>query len=173
MNSTMNSTTASTTTTSPAAALSTVVASALLLGAVAVSVPTGAQATAPSTPGPTPSLLTVGTLAGPTKAKKDGIELKVLSDTTVRVFTLTYPPGSSSGWHAHPGIVLAVVESGSVTRRLDDCSAPQTFTTGQAFTEVTGHLVTNPGTTDAVLRITQLFPAGSTVLREDLPDPGC
>jgi quercetin dioxygenase-like cupin family protein len=153
--------------------VTTVTASVVLLGAVALSVPTGAQATAPSSPGPTPSMLAVGTLDGPSKAKKDHIELKVGQDTTVRTFTLTYPPGSSSGWHAHPGIVLAVVEKGSVTRQLDDCSAPQRFSAGEAFTEVTGHLVTNPGATEAVLRITQLVPAGSTELRRDLPDPGC
>ena len=157
----------------PKTTVMTVVASVVLLGAAALSVSTGAQATPPSVPGPAASQLVLGTLDGPSKAKKDHIELKVGSDTTVRTFTLTYPPGSSSGWHAHPGIVLAVVESGSVTRQFADCSAPETFTAGQAFTEVPGHLVTNPGATDAVLRITQLFPAGTTVLREDLPDPGC
>ena len=151
----------------------TVAASVVLLGAAALSLPTGAQATPPSVPQPVASQLVLGTLDGPIKAKKDHIELKVHSDTTVRVFTLTYPPGSSSGWHAHPGIVLAVVESGTVTRQYADCSAPQTFTAGQAFTEVPGHLVKNPGTTDAVLRITQLFPAGTTAPRQDLPDPGC
>lgn len=152
----------------------TIVAASMALGgAIALSLPVGAQATPPSVPGPAASQIALGTLAGPSKAEKDDIELKVRTNTTVRTFTLTYPPGSSSGWHAHPGIVLAVVESGSVTRRYADCSAPQTFIAGQAFTEVPGHLVTNPGTTDAVLRITQLFPAGTTALREDLPDPGC
>lgn len=133
--------------------------------------------TAFATPGvdaPAPENLVSGDLDGPAKAKKDKIELKVDQDTTVRAFTLTYKPGSNSGWHRHPGIVVAIVEKGTVTRQLENDCRVVTFTQGDVFTEVVGHLVTNPSSTDdAVLRITQFFPAGATPLRQDIEDNPC
>lgn len=140
--------------------------SALAVGTVAVATP-GVNA-------PAPESLVAGVLDGPTNAKSDGIQLKVKGDTTVRNFILRYTPGSNSGWHSHPGIVVAIVESGTVTRRLaTDCQV-QTFTAGQVFTEVPGHFVANPSTTeDAVLRITQFFPTGSSPLREDIQVDPC
>ena len=64
-------------------------------------------------PTPTPDSLVFGQLDGKTKAKNDGIELHTRDDTNIAVFELTYPIGSSSGWHSHPGIVIATVKSGS------------------------------------------------------------
>ena len=58
-----------------------------------------------------------GILAGPDVAKADGIKLKNRQDATVRTFTLTYAVGGDSGWHEHPGIVIAVVKSGTVHRK--------------------------------------------------------
>jgi quercetin dioxygenase-like cupin family protein len=137
--------------------LTTAAGLALVLCAFAAG--SGASATPPSTPNtPKASVLAVGILDGPAKVKKDGTTLKVRRDTTVRAFDLTYPAGSYSGWHYHPGIVVAVVLKGSVVRELTDCST-QTFGEGQAFTEVGAHYVYNPGTDDAVLKITQILPA--------------
>ena len=64
-------------------------------------------------PPPNPGSLVFGQLDGKTKAKNDGIELRTRDDTNVAVFELTYPVGSFSGWHSHPGIVIATVKSGS------------------------------------------------------------
>ena len=143
---------------------------AITVGAIAIG-------TAYATPGvnpPTPENLVSGVLDGPAKAKKNKIELKVKRDTTVRAFTLTYKPGSNSGWHRHPGIVVAIVESGAVTRRLENNCREVTFTKGEVFTEVVGHFVANPSTTeDAVLRITQFVPAGAKDLREDIKVDPC
>ena len=83
-------------------------------------------------------------------AHDDGIQLKMPRDAVVRDFTLTYGVGSSSGWHRHPGIVLATVVSGTVYRSVP-CHAPERFTAGQAFVEVGPHFVQNLGTTPAVL----------------------
>ena len=112
-------------------------------------------------------------LDGPSRTRNDGIQLKVKHDTAVRVFTLTYPVGSTSGWHSHPGIVLATVESGTVRRQVG-CRS-HTFSVGDSFTEADPHQVSNAGTTPAVLRITQLFPASvkPTALRIDQPAPTC
>lgn len=144
-----------------------------LIAGGALAVGTLASAT-PGVNAPAAEALAAGVLDGPTKAKNDGIELKVKGDTTVRNFILRYTPGSNSGWHSHPGIVVAIVESGTVTRRLATDCVVQTFTKGQVFTEVPGHFVANPSTTqDAVLRITQFFPKGSNPLREDIPVDPC
>jgi len=146
---------------------------------VTVMVGTLAVGTAFATPGvkaPTPEHLVSGLLDGPTKAKKDKIQLKVGQDTTVRAFTLTYKPGATSGWHRHPGIVVAIVESGKVTRRLENDCRKVIFTAGDVFTEVKGHFIENPSTdTDAVLRITQFFPADidPKLSREDIPVDPC
>jgi quercetin dioxygenase-like cupin family protein len=150
----------------------------LASGAVVLAAGTFAlSATAFATDGinaPTAQDLAAGVLDGPAKAKKDKIELEVDQDTAVRAFKLTYTPGSSSGWHRHPGIVVAVVESGTVTRQLEDDCAVKTFAKGDVFTEVVGHLVANPSATeDAVLRITQFVPAGATPLRQDMPVDPC
>ena len=144
-----------------------------LAGSTALATPGSGTSTIPPAPIPEYSL------DGPVRAHSDGIKLKTKDDAVVRTFTLTYAPGGYSGWHQHPGIVLAVVTSGAVTRRLG-CEPAKTFTKGQAFTEVGRHYVANADTrstggTPAVLEITQIAPAGTTgpAFREDLPAPKC
>lgn len=153
-----------------------ILAALVVCGTVSALSLTSSAIATPATPPPNnpaagPSV--IGVLDGPSKAKNDGIELKVKRDTAVRVFTLTYPVGSTSGWHSHPGIVVATVEAGSVRRQIG-CGA-DTFSVGDTFTEADPHQVTNVGTTPAVLRITQLFPASValTDLRIDQAAPNC
>ncbi|MEP6639802.1 MAG: hypothetical protein ABJC39_10675 [Chloroflexota bacterium] len=89
--------------------------------------------------------------------------------------TIPGQPVSSSGWHAHPGVVLVTVVSGSLVVYEADCSST-TYATGSAFTE-SGHdagLVRNESTTDeAVVDVTYIVPAETAVLRIDKPNPGC
>ncbi|MCU1442843.1 MAG: cupin [Cryobacterium sp.] len=114
-----------------------------------------------------------GSSRHPMKVSQDGIELKTKSETTVTTFDLIYPPGSFSGWHSHPGIVIVVVKSGTVIRQTG-CDAGETFTVGDAFTEVGPHYVSNPGTEDAVLSITRIYPTNqATTPRVDEPAPVC
>lgn len=113
-----------------------------------------------------------GTDRGPAKVTQDGVELKTKSETQVTTFDLTYPPGSFSGWHSHPGIVIVVVKSGSVLRQTD-CGPGSLFEVGDAFTEVGPHYVTNPGSEPAVLSITRVYPASATAARIDEPAPVC
>ena len=129
---------------------------------------TATAAPAPPTPAVTPSNLVEGTLAGPSKAKQDGVRLKTQQDSTVRQFTLTYDPGADSGWHYHPGIVVATVLSGSVVQQVG-CTRT-IYTAKQSFTEVAPHRVRNRGTVPAVLAITQIFPAGE-LPRENVASP--
>jgi hypothetical protein len=132
-----------------------------------------ASATPPSSPGPAPDgPVLVSKLDGPLKAKANGIDYHIKGDVMVRNFVLKYPAGSNSGWHKHPGLVMASVISGSVTRTLP-CKAPETFTVGDAFVEVGPHFVAS--STGAELQITQIAPFGTPPadLREDLPAPIC
>ena len=154
------------------------VLTAVTLGTVAAG--SGASATPPTGNPDLPSgtVPVVGTLDAGTLARQDGISLRVRRDTTVRTFTLTYPIGSSSGWHRHPGIVLAVVQQGTVVRQVG-CRRER-FTVGDSFTEVAPHRISNryreadqPGAAPAVLSITQLFPAGTEMPRVEEPAPRC
>jgi hypothetical protein len=80
----------------------------------------------------------------PMKVSQDGIELKTKSETTVTTFDLTYPPGSFSGWHSHPGIVIVVVKSGTVIRQTG-CDAGETFTVGDTVHRGRAALREQPG----------------------------
>jgi quercetin dioxygenase-like cupin family protein len=144
---------------------------------VAVAALGAAPATATPPVGPpssSPSPAIEYTSAKKVDARSDGVRLKIPKDGVVRDFTLTYTYGQSSGWHQHPGLVLATVVSGSVYRTVP-CQRPQKFSAGQVFVEVGPHFVENLNAEDAVLSITQIAPAGTTgaAFREDLPAPSC
>lgn len=152
------------------------VAATALLTVGAVAVVTAAVAT-PGSGNTTSTGSVTGRLDGtgnrPFTAEQDGIRLSARGATDVTTFDLTYPPGSFSGWHSHPGIVVAVVRSGEVVRQ-SGCRRER-FGTGDAFTEVGAHHVSNPSTTvPAVLSITRIYPAsGAATPRVDEPAPTC
>jgi quercetin dioxygenase-like cupin family protein len=156
----------------------------LVLGTaiLALSAPALVGSTAVATPG---SGTTVGppppfdARLAPVKAKADGITLKTKDETVVRSFTLTYAPNAYSGWHRHPGIVIAVVTEGAVYRKLP-CQKREKFVAGQAFTEVGTHFVRNvdrrtTGGVPAKLLITQIVPADTKLdeFRQDEDKPRC
>ena len=154
---------------------SAVLLGCLSVGSTALATPPAAP---PLTPITDPNPPVVGLLDGRTKAKNDGVEFKTRTDTNIAVFELTYPIGSFSGWHSHPGIVIATVKSGAVTRQVG-CKV-KTFTAGDSFTEVDPHYVKNvytdskqPGAEPAVLEITQIYPGDPKVRRFDADAPVC
>jgi quercetin dioxygenase-like cupin family protein len=102
----------------------------------------------------------------------DDVKLHTKGATDVAVQTITSPPGGSSGWHSHPGVVLVAVQAGTVTVYHADCDATQ-YGAGQAFVEVGDHavLVRNNTTSNAVLYVTLIVPKGATALRIDKPQP--
>ncbi|MFF3287632.1 cupin domain-containing protein [Streptomyces sp. NPDC003023] len=127
-------------------------------------VPSAADATPGS--GVTGTVLAQGTSAGSLKVSTKG-------RTDVVVRTLTIAPGGSTGWHHHPGQVLAVVKSGTLTRTLDDCSLEVTEP-GGVILEPAGalhrHIGRNLGTEPVVLYVTYFMPAGSPLsVDEDAP----
>jgi quercetin dioxygenase-like cupin family protein len=104
-----------------------------------------------------------------------GIKIKTNGRTDVIVRTITVEPGGSTGWHYHQGKLIAVVQSGTLTRTMADCSV-ETSTAGQSFIEPDGaehvHIGRNLGTVPVVLYVTYLLPEGAP-LSVDAPDPGC
>jgi quercetin dioxygenase-like cupin family protein len=101
-------------------------------------------------------------LAGPLHAKHDGIRLATRHGVSadVAVATVTIAPGGSSGWHHHPGIVVVVVQSGTVTFYDAKCR-PEVHPAGTTFLETSDSpgLAKNNGAETAVVEATFIVPA--------------
>ncbi|MCT2594420.1 cupin domain-containing protein [Streptomyces sp. N2-109] len=119
-----------------------------------------------------------GAVSSETLAKgraEEGVEIKIRGDAQVTYRKIVIEPGGSTGWHYHPGRLLAVVEAGTLTRTLADCSV-EVSGPGDTVLEPVGadhtHLGRNLGAEPVVLYTTYFTPAGSpdTV---DAEDPGC
>ncbi|MGW3624682.1 cupin domain-containing protein [Streptomyces sp. NPDC000880] len=133
-----------------------------------------ALATVPSAANATPGSGVSGTVLAQ-GVSQETLKLKTNGRTDVVVRTITVAPGGSTGWHHHPGQLLAVVKSGTLTRTLDDCSVEVT-PAGTAFIEPSGathrHIGRNLGSEPVVLYVTYLLPAGSP-LSVDADAPPC
>jgi len=103
-----------------------------------------------------------------------GINVESKHAAGVTVAHLTFAPGGTTGWHAHPGPVLVIVTTGSVTKySAQDCTA-HTYTAGQAFVEhgpTDENLVRNDGSVPAETLVTFITPPGAPI-HHDSP-PGC
>ena len=64
----------------------------------------------------------------------DRIKLQTKDPTVVRVASVAFTAGGTSGWHHHPGFVIVTVKTGSVTVWTADCSQT-TYGAGSAFIE--------------------------------------
>ena len=73
--------------------------------------------------GLTSTILATASLDRPVQFHNDGVRLQTKQATDVRVQQFVFAPGSSSGWHHHPGVVMVVVASGSVTVWNEHCKA--------------------------------------------------
>jgi quercetin dioxygenase-like cupin family protein len=131
-----------------------------------------ALATPPS--GQHPTVPAVGTLAAGQQVNIDRLKFQTKDPADVATFSVTYDPLGYSGWHTHPGIVFAIVQSGSVVRQVG-CSS-HTYDAGDSFIESDEQpagQVSNPSdTTPAVLTVMQVVPHGS-VRRVEANPPSC
>ena len=142
-----------------------------LAGALALFV--GTALAAP--PSPSISFVARGTL-GPLDAANQGVEVERGGSADHAVVGLTFSPGSSTGWHRHPGVVLVTVASGRIQHIDTDCER-EIFHAGESFFEEGDvHLARNPGTEDAVVYATWVIPtktpADGLTIPEDAPK-GC
>lgn len=149
----------------------------IAVASVAVVALAGAALATPPT-GFTTNVLARGS-AGELHAKHDGIRLKTRHGVAadVAVATVTIDPGGSSGWHHHPGLVVVVVQSGTVTFYDENCRA-DVHEAGETFIESSDSpgLAKNNGTTTAVVEATFIVPSSTppappTPLRIDDPQP--
>jgi quercetin dioxygenase-like cupin family protein len=105
----------------------------------------------------------------------DRVHLEANGATELVYQRVTIQPGGFTGWHYHPGPVLAVVESGTLTHYDDHCRA-NTYLTGEAFEEDPGpghvHMGANLSGTPVVLDVTYVVPAGG-LLRVEAQAPSC
>jgi quercetin dioxygenase-like cupin family protein len=130
-----------------------------VLGVAVVALAGVAFATPPM--GFTTDLLARGS-AGRLDAKHDGIRLTTRRGVSadVAVATVTMEPGGSSGWHHHPGIVVVVVKTGTVSFYNKRCRA-DVHQAGETFieTEDSPGLAKNTGAGIAVVEATFIVPA--------------
>ena len=143
---------------------------AILIAAIALAGVAFFGVTALATPGvlfsgsPNPALR--GTLTHDIQLNNDRIKFQTKDQTDVAVQTVTIGPGGNSGWHYHPGFLLAVVESGSVTLTVGCVS--NTYSVGQSFHETGTTPTIARSTQGAVVRVTYVVPKGAPT-RIDVP----
>lgn len=111
------------------------------------------------------------------KSKADRYCARLTShdNTDIAVANIVVAPGGHSGWHYHPGPVLVVVKTGTITFYMGDdptCS-PKVHPAGTSFTEEGGMvgIARNEGAVEATVVATYFVPAGSAT-RIDAAAPG-
>ena len=112
------------------------------------------------------------TLSESVQVNQDRIKFQTKDPTDVLVQTITFQPLGTSGWHFHPGVVIVVVESGTVTTHDANCQT-RTYGPHESFVEsgTTPFMVSNESdTTNAVVYATLVAPAGTPFrIETDLP----
>jgi hypothetical protein len=95
-------------------------------------------------------------------------------DMVVRSFD--YAPGSTTGWHTHPGPVFINVISGTVTfYEVDDPTCtPRVVTAGQGYVDTGhGHIGRNESGSPAKDVTISIVPVGTPQLRQDISGKYC
>ena len=139
---------------------------------LAAGVLTASPAHATPPVGVTTKILGSGTILAGFTIHADGIKVESTDAAGVTVAHLTFAPGGTTGWHAHPGPVLVIVTTGSVTKySAQDCTA-HTYTAGQAFVEhgpTDENLVRNDGSVPAETLVTFITPPGAPIHHDSPP----
>jgi hypothetical protein len=103
------------------------------------------------------------------------IDIKSKPGFDIAVPSITFQPGTSSGWHSHPGPVFIQVVSGTMTFYMSDdpqCT-PIVRTAGQGYVDLGdhAHIARNEASAPAQNIVTYFAPPGAA-LRIDEPRPG-
>ena len=127
--------------------------------------------------GVTPTLIGRGTYE-PFKVKADdlslGFQAKTRHPVDLVVRTHDYAPGSSTGWHTHPGPVFITVLEGQVTfYEVDDSTCtPTVVSAGQGYVDTgQGHVGRNE-TGQPAKDVTVILAPVGLPFRGELPAPG-
>ena len=85
--------------------------------------------------------------------------------------TITLAPGGRTGWHTHPGVLFATVQSGAVVRQVG-CES-RTYSTGEAFIEhgdqPTGQVQNASILEPAAFSVTHIAPPGAPRRQDSEP----
>jgi quercetin dioxygenase-like cupin family protein len=141
---------------------------------LAAGVLTASPARATPPPGVTTEILGRGTTLAGFTIHAGGINVESTDAAGFTVAHLTFAPGGTTGWHAHPGPVLVIVTTGSMTKYSAQDSTAHTYTAGQAFVEngpTDENLVRNDGSVPAEIIVTLITSPGAPI-RDNVP-PGC
>ena len=124
------------------------------------------------------STLARGTMSESVQFNTGAVKFQTKDPVDFVTVTATIDPLGSSGWHAHPGVLLVTVASGTETFYDEHCSATvhTAGTASASFVEsgdepFVAH--NESATTPVVVYITYIVPAGTTALRIDKANPGC
>jgi quercetin dioxygenase-like cupin family protein len=98
--------------------------------------------------------------AGKLNARNNGVVLKRrVASADVAVARFVFQPGSSSGWHKHPGVVLVNVKSGALQIVNNKCRK-KVYRKGQTYVEHgRKHLGRNRGNKKTVVLATFIIPS--------------
>lgn len=118
----------------------------------------------------------LGTFHIKSKAAGYDVDLKSHDNTDIVVANIGVAPGGHSGWHFHPGPVLVIVKTGTITFYMGDdptCS-PQVHPAGSAFLEEGGMvgIARNESTTDSAKVVATFFVPKGSPTRIDADRPG-
>ncbi|HET6817651.1 MAG TPA: cupin domain-containing protein [Mycobacteriales bacterium] len=105
----------------------------------------------------------------------DQVHVQSTGATRMVYQRVTIQPNGFTGWHTHPGPLLVVVESGTLTHYDRHCNVA-TYHAGDAFEETPGanavHMGANYGAEPVVLDVTYILPADAP-LRDEADAPAC
>jgi quercetin dioxygenase-like cupin family protein len=146
----------------------------MLVAAVAILAIFVGTAIAAHRPPPTVEFVSRGRV-GPLDASNQRVRVeRTRGSADHAVVGLTFTPGSSTGWHRHPGVVLVTINSGRIQHVDSDCNR-EVFEAGDTFVEEGGiHIARNLWDEDAVVYATWIMPSWKEALTVPTPAPrGC
>lgn len=115
------------------------------------------------------------TFADPDQIISEQIKVGTKDATTVRIQSAVWEAGSDSGWHHHPGVIMGIVTSGSVTVWSPTCGQltyGPGLPLGAVFLEGGNDLMKATSSGGAEEYVVHIFPVGATPRGED-PVPSC
>jgi len=124
------------------------------------------------------TILSRGTLSEPVHFNTGAVKFQTKGSVDFVTVTVTIDAPGSSGWHAHPGVVLVTVASGSVVQYDEHCSATThtALSASSSFVESGDDpgVVRNESTSiPAIVYVTYIVPTGTTALRINKDNPSC
>jgi quercetin dioxygenase-like cupin family protein len=149
-----------------------------LLALALIVVFAGTVLATPANSGFHPTTLARGTMSESVQYNTGAVKFQTKGAVDFVTVTITIDPLGSSGWHAHPGVLLVTVASGTETFYNEHCvgTVHAAGTASASFVESGNDAFVahnESTTTPVVVYVTYIVPAGTTALRIDKANPGC